>query len=156
MSDMKHLRKKLYINREVQGSIICRSILHWFFYLTAILLTVVIVAVIRDPSQSAIRLVFESFIYFSPGIIASVILLPLMVYDTLRESNKVAGPIFRLSREISNLAAGANCKPLKFRDGDHWFEVADNYNELLTAFNAQREEIEQLRQELSTQKELVG
>lgn len=136
--EKKALRKKLYVNREVQGTLILRSILHWFFYMCAILLTVVVFTVIRDPSELAIKLVFESFIYFSPAIIASVILLPLFVWDILKASNKVAGPIHRLRNEMAALAAGNDVKELRFRDGDHWTELADEFNVLAKELMAER------------------
>ena len=136
--DKKALRKKLYVNREVQGALILRSILHWYFYMCAILLTVVVFTVIRDPSELAIKLVFKSFIYFSPGIIASVILLPLFVWDILKASNKVAGPIHRLRNEMAILAAGHDVKELRFRDGDHWTELAEDFNKLANELMAER------------------
>jgi hypothetical protein len=128
--EKKRLRKKLYVNPEVQRTLILRSILHWFFYMCAILLVVVIFTSLRDPSQVAIALLFKSFVYFAPAIIASVILLPLFVYDILKSSNRVAGPIFRLRNEIRTLASGEDIKELRFRDGDHWFELAEDFNVL--------------------------
>ena len=128
--EKKALRKKLYVNREVQGALLLRSVLHWFFYMCAILLTVVIVTAVRDRSELAIKLVFKSFVYFSPAIIASVILLPLFIYDILKQSNRVAGPIVRLRNEMKKLANGENVKELRFRDGDHWKELAEDFNTL--------------------------
>ena len=136
--EKKALRKKLYVNRNVQGSLILRSILHWYFYLCAILLTVVVFTVIRDPSVLAIKLVFRSFVYFSPAIIASVILLPLFVWDILKASNRVAGPIHRLRGEMAILIDGQDVTELRFRDGDHWTELADDFNILAKELMAQR------------------
>ena len=136
--DKKALRKKLYVNREVQRTLILRSIMHWYFYMCAILLTVVIFTVIRDPSELALKLVFKSFIYFSPAIIASVILLPLFVWDILKASNKVAGPIHRLRNEMAILVSGHDVKELRFRDGDHWSELADEFNLLAKELMAER------------------
>ena len=126
--EKSRLRKKLYINPEVQRALILRSILHWFFYMSAILLVVAIFTTLRDPSQLALNLVFKSFVYFAPAIIASVVLLPLFVYDILKSSNRVAGPIFRLRNEIRTLASGEDISELSFRDGDHWSELADDFN----------------------------
>ncbi len=127
-AEKKALRKKLYVNRQVQGALILRSVLHWYFYMCAILLTVVVFTVIRDPSQLAIKLVFKSFIYFSPAIIASVVLLPFFIYDILKASNKVAGPIHRLRHEMKKVTSGENIKALRFCDGDHWADLAEEFN----------------------------
>lgn len=150
--DQQTHRKKLYINREVQGALILRSVLHWYFYMCAILLTVVIFTVIRDPSVLAIKLVFKSFVYFSPAIVASVVLLPLFIWDILKASNKIAGPIYRLKNEMSLLASGGEVRELRFRDGDHWKELADEFNLLAKTLSAERESrnaIEKKQEQLS-------
>ena len=153
MADMKHLRKKLLINREVQGAIICKTVLHWFFYLTAIIFTVVICEVWRDPSKLAIKLVFQSFIYFAPAVIASIILLPAVIYDTLKESNRVAGPIYRLRCEMEKLTQTGSVRNLRFRDGDHWNEMADTFNELADSHQALQDELNQLKKRVGAQTE---
>ncbi|MEM7782677.1 MAG: hypothetical protein AAF623_04930 [Planctomycetota bacterium] len=149
MSDKKHLRKKLFINAEVQGAILHRTVLHWFFYLAAILLTTVIIASLKDPSKMAIRMVFQSFVYFSPAIIASIVLLPLIVYDMLRESNRVAGPIYRLEKEMTKLRKGQKVKELRFRDGDHWSDLAVTFSQMAAAHQANLEQIESLKKQLA-------
>ena len=129
-NEKKTLRKKLYVNRDVQGALILRSVLHWSFYMVAILLVVSIIAVIKDPSRLGFGLLYESFLSFAPAIVASILLLPLFVYDILRSSNRVAGPIVRLQHKMKKLTAGEEIEELRFRDGDHWNEVADEFNAL--------------------------
>jgi signal transduction histidine kinase len=138
-ADKKALRKKLYVNQEVQGAIIVRTVLHWCFNLCAVLLVVVIWTVIRDPSQNAIKLLFEAFVYFSPAIVASVVLLPLLVYDILKISHRVAGPLLRLRCEMGKLAEGHDVDSLKFREHDHWSDLADEFNRLATNIKAERQ-----------------
>ena len=124
------LRKKLYVNRDVQGALIVRSVLHWYFYMVAILLVVSIITVINDPSRLGFGLLYESFLNFAPAIVASILVLPLFVYDIIRSSNRVAGPIVRLQHEMKKLSDGEEIEGLRFRDGDHWKEVADEFNAL--------------------------
>ena len=124
------LRKKLYVNREVQGALILRSVLHWYFYMVAILLTVSIITVIQDPSKLGFGILYDSFMYFAPAIIASIVLLPVFVYDIMKTSNRVAGPIVRLRNEMEKLANGETVKKLRFRDGDHWTQLAQDFNVL--------------------------
>ncbi len=147
--EKKTLRKQLYVNRDVQLELILRSILQWYFYMCAILLTVVIFTVIRDPSVLAIKLVFKSFVYFSPAIIASVILLPLFVWDVLKASNRVAGPIHRLRNEMAALAAGRDVKELRFREGDHWSEIAEEFNVLAQKLMSERKAHDQTQAPLN-------
>ena len=128
--ETKNRRRKIPLNPDMQGTVLVRSVLHWCFYVSAILLVVVIWTAIRDPSQSALKLVFESFVYFSPAIVASIILLPVFVYDALKATPSAAGPMFRLQCEMAKLTEGKQVDPLKFRDGDNWDELAENFNGL--------------------------
>ncbi len=134
----KALRKKLFINREVQGDIIKRSIFHWYLCTSLILLTVVIYTAFRDPSESALLLVYEMWNHFSPAILASFVLLPIFIYDVIRASNRVAGPLHRLTNEMKQLADGKVVKPLRFRDGDYWQGLADQFNELAQVVQNER------------------
>lgn len=136
----KALRKSLYINRQVQGALILKSVMQWFFYMCAVLLSVVIWTVIRDPSAFAVSLLFDAFIYFSPAILASLLILPLFLFDTLKESNRIAGPIYRLQDEMIKLANGETVGELRFRDGDHWEELATSFNSLVKSVNCKNSE----------------
>jgi nitrogen fixation/metabolism regulation signal transduction histidine kinase len=109
---------------------------------------VVVFTVIRDPSQLAIKLVFKSFVYFSPAIIASVLLLPLFIHDILKTSHKVAGPIHRLRNEMTKVTEGKEIKTLRFRDGDHWTELAEDFNEMAAALMAERKAREEAESKL--------
>lgn len=130
----KAQRKSLYINRSVQGQLIVRSVMQWFFYMCAVLLTIVIWTVIRSPSQSAIALIYQAFMYFWPAIIASLMILPLFLYDMLKESNRIAGPIHRLKIEMQKFTNGEKVKELRFRDRDHWEEIAEEFNALVRKY----------------------
>jgi len=148
-------RKKLFVNREVQGAILLRSVMRWCLYLCAILLAVVIWTAVRDPSQIAIKLVFKSFVYFSPAIVASIILLPLFLFDVLKDSHRTVGPILPLRKAMANLADGQEIKPLKFRKGDHWFNVAEEFNVLANQVMAERRATRESSESQSRQPEAI-
>ena len=74
------------------------------------------------------------------AIAVMVVAIPLVIMDILRLSNRFAGPIFRLRREMAKLAAGENIGPLKFRDGDYWQDLAEELNRI-----AQRLQVGELR-----------
>lgn len=134
----KAIRKTLFINKAAQGSIIKRSIYHWYFCTSLILMTMAIFIAFRDPSRSALLLFYELWSYFSPAIVASVILLPIFIYDILKLSHRIAGPLERLNAEMNKLAEGESVTPLKFRDGDYWSELAEKFNKLAAQVQAER------------------
>ncbi|MGZ6371291.1 MAG: hypothetical protein ACXWPM_11100 [Bdellovibrionota bacterium] len=56
----------------------------------------------------------------------------------LKLSHKVAGPLFRLRKEMERVGEGGEIVPLKFRDGDYFEELADAYNGLSKAKETSR------------------
>ena len=138
--EKKALRKKLYVNKEAQGSIIKRSIYQWYFCTSLILMTMAIFISLRDPSRSALLLIYELWTYFSPAIVASVFVLPLFIYDILKLSHKIAGPLERLSTEMTKLTDGQKVDTLRFRTGDYWPELAEKFNELAAKVQSEREQ----------------
>ncbi len=141
MTDKKarHFRKQLWINREAQGAIIKRSIFHWYLCTSLILLVVVIFTALKDPSRSALPLIYELWNHYAPAILASFVLLPVFALDLLKGSNKIAGPLHRLRNEMIKLQNGEQIRPLHFRDGDFWPELAEQFNELASQIQRERE-----------------
>ena len=61
---------------------------------------------------------------------AAVIECAFLAWMGLKISHRVAGPLYRLKSEMLRAArGGGEVKPLKFRDGDYFAELADAYNE---------------------------
>lgn len=46
-------------------------------------------------------------------------------------TNRVAGPIFRLSREMMRASRGEELRPIHFRKDDYFLELAEAYNKLI-------------------------
>jgi hypothetical protein len=55
-------------------------------------------------------------------------------------SHKVAGPMYKLQNHLTNIKNGGEVKPVFFRDGDNFPEVAEEVNEVLEYFVNQRQE----------------
>ena len=75
---------------------------------------------------------------FLLSIIASVLVMPFVLFDFVRLSNRFAGPMFRLRRCMQDLADGKRVEPIHFRDGDFWQEIADAFNGILARMDAAR------------------
>ena len=55
-------------------------------------------------------------------------LIPAFVWDTLKLTNRFAGPISRLRGALADASAGRATTPLQFRTNDYWKEIAQNFN----------------------------
>ena len=60
-----------------------------------------------------------------------VFLLPVFVLDTIKMSNRFAGPIYRLRQTIRSIAQGDPPPRLKFRDFDFWQGLAQDFNQMV-------------------------
>ncbi len=124
------LRKRIYINSEIQFGLIRRTLLHWGLYMTAVLLAVMLWFTYRNHEASLGTAIQESLINFAPALFAGLFLLPLFLYDQLKFSHRMVGPIYRMRREMRKLSRGEGIQKLSFRDRDHWHQLAEDFNHL--------------------------
>ena len=127
MSNKK--RKQNYVDTKVQGSLLRRIIMHWcVFFVVAFIAVVAMQALLGDPAQSmSERIASKS----SDMVLLGVVLLaifPAFLLDTIRFSNRFAGPVVRLRRSLRELADNGTTAPLSFRDEDFWIEMAGEFN----------------------------
>jgi hypothetical protein len=59
---------------------------------------------------------------------ASLILLPIVMIDVVRMSNRFVGPVVRLRGALNELAETGHTGPVVFRDNDYWHELAVDFN----------------------------
>lgn len=128
-------RRQLFVEPSLQGALLCRAALYWVCGLGSVMG----VFVISRTVATVFNYSFDS-VWFSiwPAAIATAFLLPLVIYDMVRLSNRFTGPMLRLRRGMRQLAAGEKVAPMKFRDGDYWQEFAGIFNEIAERMQAQQ------------------
>ena len=108
-----------------------RVLLYWVVCLITITLMLLCWSIIRTP-----RMFYTHFddmwFHYGPALIASFVLLPMVVLDIIRLSNRFAGPLVRLRRSMRALAQGEEVRPIHFRENDFWQEFADEFNAIAT------------------------
>ena len=127
MSQAKRMRKRLFVDPRVQGALVARVLLYWVVCVVTIALMLLCWSVFQTPRM------FYSFFddmwaRYAPALLASFVLLPMVIVDVIRWSNRFAGPLFRLRRSMRALGRGEHVEPLRFRDGDFWQEFAEEFN----------------------------
>lgn len=121
-------RKKIFVDRSVQGSLILRIAAHWLLFLLTTLAFVFIVELLAgDP-----RAVGENFLNRNgPTILAALVLFPIFAVDICKLSNRFVGPMLRLRRGLSELAQGGEVEPIRLRKHDFWSSLADDFNRVV-------------------------
>ena len=116
-------------------------LLHWVAFVAVTIIALPCWALLLSgdfmtPSSQVLK---ESWKYTVPVLVVLVLLLPAFAWDMVTLSNRFAGPIYRMRDVMRAAAAGEETKPLKFRDGDFWQDVADDLNILLEATRDQQQ-----------------
>jgi hypothetical protein len=124
----RNRRSYFFVDREVQGALMLRTAVYWLFCLISISLMLICWAAYSGPPRRFIDLVTELYFRFGPAMAASLILLPIVLTDVLRMSNRFVGPVVRLRAALRELAENRPAQPLNFRDDDFWRDMATDFN----------------------------
>jgi nitrogen fixation/metabolism regulation signal transduction histidine kinase len=142
-------RKQHYIDSHVQGALLRRIFCHWLVFFGVIALAVILLqTLVGDPSQTLSQRLTHEMGEFSFLAVVMVALLPAFMLDTIRFSNRFVGPIGRVRRHLRQLKEG-NTERCKFRGDDFWSALAEEFNSVAELVEAQKAEIEQLKEQAS-------
>jgi hypothetical protein len=132
MSSKTIKRRKALIDPEVQGGILKKIAIHWvlFFICNAIALTIWI-RLFEQPDADWTQTLGDTIRRFLPFFVITLALIPAFVWDTLKLTNRFAGPIHRLRCALADASAGRAVTPLQFRSNDYWKEIAQNFNTVM-------------------------
>ena len=128
MSQKKAVRRQLFVDAKIQGALVVRAILYWVVCLITITLMLLCWRILTGPARVFYRHFDDMWFYYGPPLMASFLLLPVVVVDLVRFSNRFVGPFLRLRRSMRALARGEHVEPIEFRRGDFWKEFADEFN----------------------------
>ena len=137
MPKMKHVRKQLFVDPKVQGALVGRVILYWLICIITITLMLLCWRIVTGPARMFYMHFNDMWFFYGPAMLASLALLPLVVIDIIRLSNRFAGPLLRLRRSMRELAQGEHVDPIVFREGDFWQEFAEEFNALAARVQGQ-------------------
>lgn len=125
-------RSKTLVDPEVQGGILRKVAMHWalFFVCNAFALMIWI-RLFEQPDADWGQTFGDVLRRFLPFFVITIALIPAFVWDTLKMTNRFAGPILRLRQALAEASQGRAVPPLKFRSDDYWQEIANSFNQLI-------------------------
>ena len=121
---MKNRRKRLLIDRKVQGAILKRVFVYWLFCVLFIMTPILIVHALRHPELSFSRQLCDIGANYWMSLLLAVLLLPMALMDALRLSHGFIGPMIRLRRQVERLAAQPGIEFSGCRETDFWGQLA--------------------------------
>ncbi|MGD9127395.1 MAG: hypothetical protein PVH19_08450 [Planctomycetia bacterium] len=138
MSTQKVKRKKYFIDPQVQGALIRRIVTYWLGCLVALFVTLWWWSIFMLPNRPILSHMDQVWPTFGPVLFTSLLIVPLIIFDTIRLSNRFAGPMLRMRRTMKMLSEDRKVFPLHFRDNDFWNEFAEDFNNMLSRVEADR------------------
>lgn len=146
MPRWSELRRKLLVDRYLQGRLILRVVAYWGIYHTALWHAVFLVRYVQHRLQGLSGAEVSSFsdqymlaLRDSQAlIVAAALLLPAIVWETLRQSHRIAGPLYRFQETLKALMGGATPAPIRLRRGDLLKSFEQTMNDFLE-FYAERQ-----------------
>ena len=122
-------RSSKYVDTAVQGFLARRIVGHWcVFFGTSLFCLFGLECFLGDPNLSLGGRLASVASQYSFFIILMFAMIPVFVYDTIKVSNRFAGPIVRLRGEMKRLADGQAVGEVLFRDDDFWSDLSIEFN----------------------------
>lgn len=132
-----------FTNGELEVSLSRRLMVYWCGTLLAIF-TVPILArmTISDVPFDALAHKLVSDMWFP--MVMSLLTLPIVFWDSIRFSQRFAGPVKRIGNELRRLADGETVSPVRLRGNDFCHDLADDFNHMMQkrSVNGSHEELE--------------
>ncbi len=147
---MIYERSRLLVDPKVQWTIALRMLTHWAsFFVCVIAISTMVRLMFMAGDHGFISSLKESLSLQMPILAVMLMLLPVFLRDSLKLSNRFAGPMYRLRTTLRLLADNQPAGPIKFRDGDFWQETATDFNVVLAELNSLKAENAILRMQSS-------
>lgn len=120
----------------MQLGVAWRLILLWAFTTLLTGFVTVLLRFFANPGAGMASMLTSPNLW-APSLIAFVVTLPIASLHLIRFSHRFAGPVHRLRGELRALANGEQRRPLKFRKGDYWTDLADDFNRVADRLRCQ-------------------
>jgi len=132
------VRKHIFVDHKVQGALLLRVLLYWTFWAISIALLLLCWHIVTGPARPFHTHFNAMWFHYGPALLASFLLLPMVMVDLVRLSNRFTGPLVRLRRSMRALARGERVEAIQFRDSDFWQEFAEEFNAVLAEVEKHR------------------
>lgn len=128
----KNRRRNKVVDPKLQGNLLLRAISHWgFLVVWAFVILFFWQVFIGHPHAPLSAHVKAVWFRYGPFFIVMLCLQPVVVYDSVKYTHRLAGPLLRLRQALQNLVDRKPVQPIRLRKGDFCQDLAENFNLLL-------------------------
>ncbi len=137
-------RSRSFVDSSLQGSLIRRILLHWVSFVAVGTVIACAVRWMTHPTVPLSSQVGQMFAQFGPVLVTMLAMLPIFVLDTIKLTNRFAGPFVRFRQNLASLRGGQSDR-VTFRDGDFWHDTEEDLNAVIDELRTLRLEVVELR-----------
>lgn len=127
-------RRTYFVDKKVQGDLLFRIARYWMLSVVVVGALTILGWMFVSPGMGALVQLRQELPMLFGGLVVALLVsmavLPVILYDLLKLTNRFAGPMVRLRRAMQQAAAGEHVEAVHFRDHDYWQEFADAFNQL--------------------------
>lgn len=134
-------RSKIFVNRGIQGSMALRFGMYWVVYHICLWHGAFMYFFLRarlslltggeGPMMSVSELYGKFMADYLPITVTALLLLPIVVYEMIRQTHRIAGPLVRFSNALQDMKDGKVIQPVKLREGDMLTDFETLFNEFV-------------------------
>jgi hypothetical protein len=140
----RSLRKSTFVNTRIQGRILGRIAAYWFLYHFVLWNGLFLfryaqyrLAIAGGAEALSFRQLYGQFCAdFYPLLVCALAILPAFLWDFVKLSHRIAGPLIGFQSALRELRAGRRVDHVEMRQRDLLNEFQEEFNEFLTYYNA--------------------
>ena len=134
-------RKRLFVNREIQGRLLARTALYWVLYHAVLWMAMFFYryaehrgAVMAGAEPRSFSDLYGQFLHEHHALwFCAFAILPIVLWDLLKFSHRVVGPLVRFQHSLESLTAGETIHEVRLRNGDLLFDLQTTFNQYLAS-----------------------
>jgi hypothetical protein len=131
-------RKRKLVNISLQKAIALRIISHSLLFVWSVFLLCIGLLYLTDPLESGESFIRIRTICLTAIGVSSLVVLPALVYDSIKFSHRMAGPVIRLNNILPSIGV-EKLAHVSLRKNDFWREFAAEVNAMLDRVEALRQ-----------------
>jgi hypothetical protein len=132
-------RTQLYVSGSIQGSVLGRFAVYWVGYHMTLWHGMLLYGFLRgNITRGGSGMSFWDYYvaFFQANysiLLCAAVMAPILLWDTLKLTHRIAGPVVRFKKALKQLTQGEQVPPIKLRDGDLMDDLRDAFNEFLAS-----------------------
>jgi hypothetical protein len=134
-------RKQLYVSNSIQGTVIGRFAVYWVGYHMTLFHGMLLYGFLRGNVLRSVTgggmTFWDYYVKFFAAnnsiLICAALIAPILLWDTLIVTHRIAGPVVRFKKALKQLSQGEEVAPIKLREKDLMVDLKEAFNEFLAS-----------------------